>query len=128
VLAFIGFGKVVYYYLGVTHLANEGARLAAVSDTSLPDGTSTSLGAYICSKLASSDSGVDKALVVVSYQDPANITPGQWVSVKITTKYHLIPYFGAASIPVNGSATMRVESSPVMTKTTVIGPESHQCT
>jgi Flp pilus assembly protein TadG len=116
VLAFIGLGKAVYYYLGVTHLAEEGVRLAVVSATIMPDGTaasSSSLADYLCSKVTSSDSAVDKATVAITYGGSGgSATAGNPVTVSVTTRYHLIPYFNAATIPINGSATMRLETPP----------------
>jgi Flp pilus assembly protein TadG len=119
VLAFIGLGKVVYYYLGVTHLAEEGARLAVVSATVMPDGSaasSTSLAQYLCNKITSSDTAIDKAKITIAYGGVGGSgTAGNPVTVSVTTNYHLIPYFNAASIPVNGSATMRLETPPAVT-------------
>jgi Flp pilus assembly protein TadG len=127
VLAFIGLGKAVYYYLGVTHLAEEGARLAVVSATTMPDGTpatSTSLAQYLCSKITSSDTAVDKAKVAITYGGSGSGTAGNPVTVSITTKYHLIPYFSAATIPITGAATMRLETPPAVTGITAFTGQS----
>ena len=119
VLAFLGLGKAVYYYLGVTHLAEEGARLAVVSATTMPDGTAASSGSlaqYLCSRITSSDAAVEKAQVGVTYGGiGGSNTAGNPVTVSVTTKYHLIPYFSAATIPISGSATMRLETPPAVT-------------
>lgn len=117
VFAFIDCGKAVYYYIELTHVANEGARVATVDPASLPGG-SASLTDYLCGQLGSSSSelragsaSADPATVTVSY--PAGTQNiGDPVNVKVGTTYHLIPFFGAASIPISGSATMRLEQSP----------------
>src|SRR5262249_7088189 len=90
VLAFLGLGKAVYYYLGVTHLAEEGARLAVVSATIMPDGTpatSASLAQYLCKRITTSDTAVDKAKVGVTYGGTGgSSTAGNPVTVSVTTK------------------------------------------
>ena len=127
VLAFIGLGKAVFYYLGATHLAEEGARIAVVSPTIMPDGTpatSTSLAQYLCSKITSSDTAVDKAKVAITYGGSGSGTAGSPVTVTITTNYHLIPYFNAAAIPITGTATMRLETPPAVTGITAFTGQS----
>jgi Flp pilus assembly protein TadG len=115
VFALIDCGKAVYYYIELTHVANEGARVASVNTTSLPGGSS-SLAGYLCSQLGSPTSelragsdSVDKALVQVSTPDGADV--GDPIVVSVSTSYHVIPFFGAATIPISGSATMRLEQS-----------------
>src|SRR5207302_9134638 len=39
VLILLQFGKAVYYYIDLTHVANEGPRIVTVSPTKMPDGT-----------------------------------------------------------------------------------------
>jgi len=116
VFALIDFGKAVYYYIEVTHTANEGARLAAVSPASLPGG-SASLKSYLCGQLGGASSelrvgsaSVDKATVSISYPGSGqNI--GDPVQVDVSTNYHWIPFFGGGSIAIKGSAVMRLEQS-----------------
>jgi len=124
VLAFLGLGKAVYYYLGVTHLAEEGARLAVVSAAKMPDGSTgpQSLAQYLCSKIKSSDTAVSNTQVGVKY-DGNPQTAGIPVTVSVTTNYQLIPYFHAATIPINGGATMRLETPP-----NVVGPSQQPFT
>lgn len=116
VFALIDCGKAVYYYIELTHVANEGARIATVDPATLPGG-SGSLKSYLCSQLGSGTSelragsaSADKATVAIAYPSGTqNI--GDPVNVKVSTSYHLIPFFGAATIPISGSATMRLEQS-----------------
>lgn len=116
VFALIDFGKGVYYYIELTHVANEGARIAAVNPASLPGG-SASLKDYLCSQLGTTtselragSSSVDRATVTISYPSGTqNI--GDPVTVKLATNYHWIPFFGGASTAISGSATMRLEQS-----------------
>src|SRR5690348_8220024 len=112
VFALINFGKAIYYYVDLTHIANEGARIAAVSQKNMPGG-GTSLGAYLCSQLGDSGSelrkgsaSVDKAKVTVTYNNGTS-TSGDPVTVQVTTKYHWIPFTKLAPMTISGSATMR---------------------
>ena len=54
VFVLINFGKALYYYIELTHVANEGARIATVSQTSVPGGGN--LAKYLCSQLGGSGS------------------------------------------------------------------------
>jgi hypothetical protein len=116
VFALIDFGKAVYYYIELTHVANEGARIAAVNPASLPGGSS-SLKSYLCSELGSSSSELragssttNKATVAISYPSSTqNI--GDPVKVQLSTTFHWIPFVGGGSVGISGSATMRLEQS-----------------
>jgi Flp pilus assembly protein TadG len=128
VFALIDCGKAVYYYIELTHVANEGARVAAVDTAPLPGGSGT-LAGYLCSQLGSATSelragsdSVDKATVTVSY--PVTQNAGDPVQVRVSTNYHLIPFFGAATIPIAGSATMRLEQSTAGNGALAGGPQS----
>jgi Flp pilus assembly protein TadG len=132
VLILLQFGKAVYYYIDLTHVANEGARIASVSPTKMPDGTSSSgaLRAYLCgfvntaagggkSELATSNKQADKAQITVSYPANNNNSPattqgfGDPVTVKVSTVYHWLPFWNLSvtSLNIVGSATMRLEQS-----------------
>jgi Flp pilus assembly protein TadG len=115
VFVLIGFGKAIYYYIDLTHVANEGARIATVSPKTLPGGA-TSLKAYLCGQLGSpsselraGSSAVDKAVVTVTYGTAAQTT-GDPVTVAVSTTYHWIPFFGGGTMKISGSATMRIEN------------------
>jgi Flp pilus assembly protein TadG len=116
VFALVDFGKAVYYYIDLTHVANEGARIAAVNPASLPGGSS-SLTTYLCSQLGggsselrAGSSSVDEATVAVSSPGSTqNI--GDPVKVDVSTNYHWIPFFGGGAVEIKGSAVMRLEQS-----------------
>jgi hypothetical protein len=101
VFALFALGKVVYYYIDYVHLANEGARFAAVNR--LPGG-GTSMSGYLCPALGT-DSALDRATITVSYPD--GMLTGSRVQVGITSTYHLIPWIG--DFPLRAGATMRME-------------------
>jgi hypothetical protein len=121
VFMFISFGKAIYYYIELTHTANEGSRLASVSPATLPNGSSE-LGSYLCSLLGSSSSelragstAVDEATVTITYGTTSKNT-GDPVSVQIGTTYHWIPFFGSfAAMNISGTSTMRIENPPAAT-------------
>ena len=120
VFALIDFGKALYYYVDLTHVANEGARIASVSQATMPGG-GTSLGAYLCAQLGDSGSelrsgsgSVDQAKVTVTY-DNATSTTGDPVRVEVSTKYHWIPFWGLGDMTITGSATMRIENPTAAT-------------
>jgi Flp pilus assembly protein TadG len=116
VFALIDFGKALYYYVDLTHVANEGARIAAVSQKTMPGG-GTSLGNYLCTQLGDSGSelrsgsgSVSKAKVSVFYDNSGSSTTGDPVRVEVETTYHWIPFFGLGNMTITGSATMRIEN------------------
>jgi Flp pilus assembly protein TadG len=134
VLILLQFGKAVYYYIDLTHVANEGARIATVSPTKMPDGTSApgALGSYLCgfvstaagggkSELATTNKQTDRAQITVSYPANNNNSPattrgfGDPVTVKVATVYHWLPFWNLSvtSLNIVGSATMRLEQSAV---------------
>ena len=140
VFVLFSFGKTLFYYIELTHVANEGARIAAVSQARMPDmpGTTTpypSLAAYLCSQFGDSSSSelrsgsgdVNKAQVTVTYDNGNSTNSGDPVTVSVKTHYYWlsnafrkwfpIPRLG---IDIVGSATMRIENPVEATGTTVI--------
>jgi Flp pilus assembly protein TadG len=132
VLILLQFGKAVYYYIDLTHVANEGARIATVSPTKMPDGTNSTgaLRTYLCgfvntaagggkSELATTNKQADKAQITVAYPANNNNSPattqqfGDPVTVKVATVYHWLPFWklSVTSLNIVGSATMRLEQS-----------------
>lgn len=116
VFALIDFGKAVYYYIDLTHVANEGARIVTVNPSTLPGG-SASLKSYLCGQLGSGtselragSSSADRATVTITYPSGTQ-SIGDPVQVRVSTNYHWIPFFGGGSIAIAGSATMRLEQS-----------------
>jgi len=128
VFVLIDFGKALYYYIDLTHVANEGARIASVSQKTMPNG-STSLGNYLCNQLGDSkselrtgSSSVDHASVTVSYGGTS--TTGDPVTVAVATTYHWIPWTGIGDMTITGSATMRIENPPAATLANYDTPHS----
>jgi Flp pilus assembly protein TadG len=124
VLLFVSFGKAVYYYIELTHVANEGAREASVnlpnSTTPLPGGA-TSLSTYIRqqfgtgSELYTGSGTVSAAAVDICYPDKLAPTPaaaravGEPISVKVSTHYSWFPFMNLGTFTITGSATMKIE-------------------
>lgn len=89
------FGLVFNSYLAITHAAREGARLAAV-------------GNYSESAVRGRAFPVDPDSVSIVY--PEGQDQGDPVQVTVSENFDLeIPFYGAAVIPLNSSATMRLE-------------------
>lgn len=116
----VDLGRAVLCWLDATHLANMGARLAAVN-SGPPSGTT--LQDWIRGEAVSKDvRGADSTSSVPS---PARVcidfptnqqtqTAGQKgdpVRVTVSVDYHLIPFVGM-TLPLEGSATMRLEQAP----------------
>jgi Flp pilus assembly protein TadG len=110
VLATLDFGRALNYWVDTTHLASEGARLAAVDR--IPTGTS--LQDFIRDQ-ADTDELKDGGTPSVA--DPLEIcvTPegdevGDPVEVSVSTTYHWIALLGIAqATTITGKATMRRE-------------------
>jgi Flp pilus assembly protein TadG len=119
ILIFVSFGKAVYYYIELTHAANEGAREASVNlpnaATPLPGGA-TSLKSYICnqfgtgSELFKGSGTVSSAAVGVGYSaDPTPRAVGEPITVNVSTNYSWFPFMNLGTFKITGSATMRIE-------------------
>lgn len=115
VFAFIAFGKAIYYYIELTHVANEGARVASVNGAQL--GSGQTLTSYLCnqfgtsSELYTGSSTVSPAHVVTDDPDaaPPDPTVGKPIRVTISTTYNWFPFMNLLPITISGSATMRTE-------------------
>ncbi len=102
VFVLINFGKALYYYIDLTHVANEGARIATVEPRHrVPGGGNLAklpLQPARRQRLRASYAGtsaVDKANVVVSYNNGGvERTSVIRSTVSVSTKYHWIPFFG----------------------------------
>ena len=118
ILIFVSFGKAVYYYIELTHAANEAAREASVN---LPNGTTplpggaTDLTAYICnqfgtgSELYKGSGPVSSAAVGISYPDAGKRAVGEPIKTDVSTNYSWFPFMNLGTFKVTGSATMRIE-------------------
>jgi Flp pilus assembly pilin Flp len=120
VLAIFDFAKVLNYWLDANHLANEGARLAAVLG-SRPE-PSPSLRGYIkqqaeTAELRDGSGSVTAPGANVNVCFPAGSTPkiGDPVQVTVTAAYKWIPFIGAGTITLRGQSTMRLEQIPTYT-------------
>ena len=134
VLIFVAFGKAVFYYIDLTHAANEGAREAVVNlpnaTTPLPGG-STSLKTYICdqfgtgSELYEGSGTVSSAKVAISYPDGGKRGVGDPINVDVSTDSSWFPFMNLGTFTIHGSATMRIEQDT--TSNTSLDPASPTC-
>lgn len=120
-LGMVDFGKAFNYYIDQTHLANTGARYAAVNVK--PSGAT--LQAYIKGLADSTElrnggtASVASPGVRVCISFPSGTaTPGQPVRVTTTSTYNWIPIVGnnlsAGNVTISSSATMRLEAIPTV--------------
>jgi Flp pilus assembly protein TadG len=137
ILIFVSFGKALYYYIELTHVANEGAREAAVNlpngSTPLPGGD-TSLTTYLCqqfgsgSELYKGSGTVTPAAVKISYPDTGSATPravGEPVRVDVSTSYSWFPIMNLGTFTIDASATMRLEQDT--SQNTSLDPSTTAC-
>lgn len=120
-IGMLDFGKAYNYWIDQTHLANEGARWAAVNKN--PGGISMSLQQYIASKANTDElkSGgtinISNALGVCIAFPAVSSNVGDPVEVRVSTTYKWLPIIGnkisILQTTINGSATMRLEQKPV---------------
>jgi Flp pilus assembly protein TadG len=118
ILIFLQFGKAINYWIDLTHVANEAARIATVDAPGVTDFRSTVCGELETGELKNGSGEVDPAKVEISY--PSNPDPlangstrdtGDPVKVKVSATYHWLPLWNAGSWTIAGSATMRIERS-----------------
>jgi len=115
ILGVVDLGKATSYWLDSSHLANEGARYAAVG--SCPGGGPCPNLAQAIKNQAASNQLRSDATVCISYPDPAagvtypdgDGSIGSRVEVKVTSTYDFIPFLHLASITVPGKSIMRIE-------------------
>jgi len=108
VVVILQFGKIIYSYISLTHLANEGARYAAVSK--FPGGKTTVSG-FVCPKMGTDSASTGKT-VTVTFTPATSPTAGDSVTVKTSENYKLIPKWGGATISIDAQASMRLEQPP----------------
>jgi hypothetical protein len=121
-IGMLEFGKALNYWIDQTHLANQGARWAAVNrNPSLTPGTQ-SLQQYIAARANTDElelggtKNIQAPLSVFICFPTGSTNVGQPVRVIVSTTYHWLPLIGAkvgASVPIRGTATMRIEAKPV---------------
>jgi Flp pilus assembly protein TadG len=120
-IGMLDFGKAYNYWIDQTHLANEGARWAAVNKN--PGGISMSLQQHIASKANTDElrdggtSSVASALGVCIDFPNTSSNVGEPVRVRVSTTYAWLPIIGdkisVLQTTITGSATMRIEQKPV---------------
>jgi len=98
VIVCILFGKALYEYIGLTHSANEAARLASVNQPQ--SGT-------LCSFLNSESAIQHGVKLTVSYPDGNAQGVGEPVTVQASIPANWVPIINIGSI--TASATMRIE-------------------
>lgn len=122
VLVLVDFGRALNMYLQAAHVANEGARLAAVN---YQDPGGAGLASYIQEQVygelgsgsTTSAGAQGRAKVCIEFPDPTGVDGtaqrGDAVRVEVTSTYNWIPGgLLPGSIPIAGSATMRLEQNP----------------
>lgn len=123
VLVLVSFGKAMNYWLDLTHIANQGARLAAVNaDVTQPPYSSAGapdLQSYIQQQAETNE--LKGSTVAICF--PGGNSAGAPVTVQVTYPYELIPFnfipFAKHTWHIKGSATMRLEHSA--TKFSAVG-------
>jgi Flp pilus assembly protein TadG len=119
VLALIDFGKAVNYWLDANHLANEGARLAAVLGNSAQP--SPTLTQWVQQQAETTElrngtgSVTSPAKICVTFLAGPTGTTGQIgdpVKVTVTAPYQWIPFVGGGTFTISADATMRLERQP----------------
>jgi hypothetical protein len=120
-LGMLEFGKAFNYWIDQTHLANQGARWAAVNRNPSSTPLTESLQQFIA-RGANTDeleqggtSNVPTPLNVFICFPNTSSNVGDPVRVIVSTSYHWLPLIGdavGASVPIRGTATMRIEQKP----------------
>ena len=115
VLALFQFGLALNYFLEANHLANEGARYAAVLGNGAPycGGTIQSCILSQASSQLRTGSGAVKAPATATVCFPNGThNIGDPVKVIVSAPYQWIPFIGGGTTTIKGSATMRLEQVP----------------
>jgi Flp pilus assembly protein TadG len=108
VLVLVDFGKFMNYWLDLTHIANYGARLAAVDVdlTKAPYSSALSLQEFIRRQAETSE--LRGATVSICFPEGGSQAPGAAVKIQVAYDYNFVPFIGR-TITVRSSATMRLE-------------------
>ena len=120
-LLILDFGRAINYWIDTTHLASEGARLAAVDKADLEDedGNAVTLQEYIKSKADTEElrtggsTGVVSPGIEVCVEYPDGRDVGSPVKVTVSADYDWIPFlgnrYGLTTTTISGTATHRLE-------------------
>lgn len=121
VLALVDFGRAVNYWLDATHVASEGARLAAVNGSRFDCTTlATRIKDETYGELLTGSSGgagvQSPATVTISFPQGGTPQVGDPVKVTVSAVYGYVPGgFIPGSFDIVGSSTMRLEQAPPST-------------
>jgi Flp pilus assembly protein TadG len=124
VLIFIQFGKAINYWIDLTHVANEGARLATVGAPGVTNFKSAVCDTLETGELRNGSNEVDAATVTVSYPNTTRDV-GDPVRVAVAATYHWLPFWNVGTWNIQGSATMRLERDE--TANGALAPASGSC-
>jgi hypothetical protein len=117
--ALVQFGLALNYYIDVTHLANEGSRLAAVVGNQAQPGGD--LKSWIQQQAETTElrdgtgSVTSPAQVCVTFLPGPDGSTGQIgdpVKVTVSAPYKWIPFVSAGTLTIQSSSTMRLEQLP----------------
>lgn len=125
----IDFGRAFNYWIDTTHLASEGARLAAVDSVGPDPGT---LQAYIRSKADTPelrDGGsrwIEDPLAVCVNPGGTGVV-GDPVEVTVTTTYDFLPIEGLSILGIEDIADMEIQGKATMRREVVAENVSSGC-
>jgi Flp pilus assembly protein TadG len=128
VLIFIQFGKAINYWIDVTHVANEAARIATVNAPGVSNFRSAVCDELETGELRNGSGEVDAANIALSYLTGPNGTTresGDPVRVEVSADYHWLPFWNIGTWTITGSATMRLERATAGNNT--LNAASGQC-
>ncbi len=143
IVGIIQFGIGLNYWLDLTHTANQGARYATVNLAPVCQGTSpnpcvvnggsTTFNAYLKNELSSGplktggtttipSPGATVCYYYANEDGNPGATPGDPITVKVSTTFRWLPILKLANITLVGKATMRLEQAP-----TLLNPGTTPC-
>jgi hypothetical protein len=127
-LGMLDLGKAFNYWIDETHLANLGARWAAVNKWPGQAGGVTLQSAVWnnaetgelknggTGSIPASPRGIQVCVAIDDLNGDGSAQVGEAVEVQVTTTYHLLPFLGSElsifSTTIKGTATMRLEQTP----------------
>jgi Flp pilus assembly protein TadG len=118
----LDFGKAYNYWIDETHLANEGARYAAVNQSPSSDPSVSLLDAIRAqadtAELRDGGTGAVPDALQVCVHLPQGATVGKPVTVDVTSTYRFLSFIAskvnATDVQITTSSTMRLERTPTL--------------